>query len=333
MITRKDVAKRANVSITVVSRVMNNSGYVSGAKREAVLQAAEELKYRPNPVAASLKKGRTRQILFYRGNLSNIYHLELYRGMEDLAQEEGYIVFMAGDLHIARIRGMMMDGIILAFQAFVYSEYVRYIQKYRLPYVIIGYGEPMPKDMYSVSVDTRKGMKEVLAYLRAKGHRRIAYAGEDILRTAEPRNAAFRNIMGDYYGKELNRYLLGSARASKGNKAGDYYEIGEMAAEQFAERKLDATAVACFNDDVAVSFCRRARRLGYRIPKDISITGFDGLIMGEYCEPALTSLSLNTYEHGRACTRIILDMLEGKEPPHRHRIPTRLIERESVLAI
>jgi DNA-binding LacI/PurR family transcriptional regulator len=333
MVTRKDVAKLANVSITVVSRVINNSGYVSDAKREAVLQAAEELKYRPNPVAASLKKGRTRQILFYRGNLSNIYHLELYRGMEDLAQEEGYIVFMAGDLHIARIRGMMMDGIILAFQAFAYSEYVRYIQKYRLPYVIAGYGESIPKDVYSVMVDTRKGMKEILAYLQRKGHRRVAYAGEDLLRTVEPRNAAFRSIMGRYYGKELNRYLLGSSKSSKENKAEDYYEIGEMAAKQFAERKLDATAVACFNDDIAVSFCRRARRLGYRIPEDISITGFDGLIMGEYFEPALTSLSLNTYEHGGACTRNILDMIEGRQIPHIRQISTHLIERESVLSI
>jgi DNA-binding LacI/PurR family transcriptional regulator len=333
MVTRKDVAKLANVSITVVSRVINNSGYVSHVKREAVLQAVEELKYRPNPVAASLKNGKTRQILFYRGGLSNIYHLELYRGMEDRAQEAGYIVFMSGDLHIKQIQGMMMDGIILAFEAFVYSEYVRYIQKYRLPYVIVGYGESIPKDIYSVMVDTRKGMREILAYLRGKGHHRIAYAGENIPRTEEPRNATFRAVMGSYYGKKLDRYLLGSDKTSTGDKAGDYYQIGKIAAEQFVERRLDATAVACFNDDIAVSFCRRIRQLGYRIPEDISITGFDGLIMGEYQQPALTSLSLNTYEHGRACTRIILDMIEGKQPPHTRRISTQLIERESVLSI
>ncbi|MDR2070507.1 MAG: LacI family DNA-binding transcriptional regulator [Treponema sp.] len=69
MANRKDVAKRANVSITVVSRVMSKRGYVSKEKREAVLRAAEELNYRPSPVARSLQNGRTRQIFFYRGNL------------------------------------------------------------------------------------------------------------------------------------------------------------------------------------------------------------------------------------------------------------------------
>jgi DNA-binding LacI/PurR family transcriptional regulator len=75
MANRKDVALKANVSITVVSRVMSNMGYVSQEKREAVLRAAEELNYRPSPVARSLQNGQTRQILFYRGYISSAYYV------------------------------------------------------------------------------------------------------------------------------------------------------------------------------------------------------------------------------------------------------------------
>jgi DNA-binding LacI/PurR family transcriptional regulator len=329
MATRKDVAEQANVSISVVSRVMNDSGYVAKAKREAVLQAAEELNFRPDPVATSLKSGKTRQILFYRGALSNIYQLELYRGMEDRAQEAGYIVFMAGDLPIKQIQGMMIDGVILPIELSFNSGYIRYLQKYHLPHVLLGSGDAIPKNTYTVTVDTGVGMRKILSYLQSKGHRFIAYVGGHDIHSAEPRNIAFNEVMGSVYGNKLNHYMLGSSAF----KAGDYYRIGEQAANLFVERKLDATAVACFNDDIAISFCHGLRRLGYRIPEDLSVTGMDGLIMGEFSAPPLTSLSTNAYELGRACIQLILDILEGKQPAHEHHLPTLLIERESVLAI
>jgi DNA-binding LacI/PurR family transcriptional regulator len=70
--------------------------------------------------------------------------------------------------------------------------------------------------------------------------------------------------------------------------------------------------------------------LGRRIPEDISVTGFDGLALGEYMNPALTSMSLNPFEHGKKCAEVILDLLQGKKPGYSHRIDFSLVERESV---
>jgi DNA-binding LacI/PurR family transcriptional regulator len=334
MANRKDVAEKAKVSMTVVSRVMSNTGYVSKEKREAVLKAAEALNYRPSPVARSLKRGQTRQILFYRGDLSNTYYLELHRGMIDYAEKMGYLVYISGNLPIERIGSLMMDGIILPSEAYARPEYLGYLRKYRMPYVVIGYGDYIPKNIYSVTVDTGLATRELVAYLRGKGHRRIAFAsgyGHSNW-IVESRYAAFCAMMKPVYKNRLERYILSTHEMiQKVND--DLFRIGSMAADLSAERKLDATAVICFNDDVAAGFCHRTSRLGRRIPEDISVASFDGLTLGEYMIPPLTSMGLHPFEHGKKCVEVIVDMLQGKKPGYRHYIDFSLVERESVRTI
>ncbi|MDR2159835.1 MAG: LacI family transcriptional regulator [Treponema sp.] len=331
MANRKDVAEKAKVSMTVVSRVMNNTGYVSGEKREAVLKAAEALNYRPSPVARSLKRGQTRQILFYRGDLSNTYYIELHRGMIDYAEKMGYLVYISGNLPIERIGSLMMDGIILPSEAYARPEYLGYLRKYRMPYVVIGYGDYIPKNVYSVTVDTGLAMGEIMAYLKGKGHRRIAFANGHGYNNnlVESRYAAFRAMMEPVYKTRLEQYILSTPETIR-EANDDLYRIGSMAADLFVERKLDATAVVSFDDDVAAGFYHRIHRLGRRIPEDISVASFDGLASGEYMSPPLTSMGLNPFEHGKKCVEVIVAMLQGKKPGYRHRIGFSLVERESV---
>lgn len=191
MPNRKDVAEKAHVSITVVSRVMSNTGYVAKEKREAVLKAAEELNYRPSLVARSLQNGQTRQILFYRGGLSSAYFLELHRGMMDYAEKLGYLVCISGDLHIERIGELLMDGLILPSEVYACPEYLGYLHKYRMPYVVIGYGEYIPKNVFSVTVEIGLAMQKLVEYLRGRGHQRIAFTKGHNINPDEPRNIAF----------------------------------------------------------------------------------------------------------------------------------------------
>jgi DNA-binding LacI/PurR family transcriptional regulator len=333
MANRKDVALKANVSITVVSRVMSGTGYVSKEKREAVLQAAEELNYRPSPVARSLQNGRTRQILFYRGNLSGAYYLDLHRGMMDYAEKQGYLVCISGDLHIERIGEMLIDGLILPTETYARSEYLRYLRKYHIPYVVIGYGEHIPKNVYSVTVDTGLAMHELVEYLRERGHRRIALVNRVDFSPAVPRNNAFHSLMAETYHDRIEDYILNIPAGEYEAGSVGFYQIGRAAAEQFAQRRLDATAVICFNDEAAVGFYSRIVKLGYRIPEDLSIAGFDGLALGEYLSPALTSMSLKPFDHGQKCAEVILDILRGRKPGYKHNIDSFLIERESVISL
>jgi DNA-binding LacI/PurR family transcriptional regulator len=332
MANRKEVAEKARVSVTIVSRVMSNTGYVAKEKREAVLKAAEELNYRPSPVARSLQDGQTRQILFYRGPLSSAYYLELHRGMMDYAEKTGYLVCISGDLHMERIGDMMIDGLILPSEAYVHPKYLEYLRKYRMPYLVIGYGEYIPENIHAVSVDTGLAMRKLIRYLRKKGHRRIAFANGNEMRDVVPRDAVFRRLMGGIYGDKLEHYLLSTSKAIR-EAYDDFYKLGKLAAEEFVRRKLDVTAVICFNDDVAVGFYRRAGQLGYRIPEDLSVASFDGLALGAYLSPALTSMSLNTYEHGKKCAEVMVDLLQGKNPAYKHVIDPFLVRRESVRAL
>jgi DNA-binding LacI/PurR family transcriptional regulator len=331
MATRNDVAKQANVSTAVVSRVMSNTGYVSKDKRAAVLKAAESLNYRPSPVARSLQRGQTRQIIFYRGKLSNAYFLELHRGMIEYAEKMGYLVCISGTLPIERIGDMMMDGLILPSEFYAQRKYIQYFRKYRIPYLIVGYGDYIPKNIYCVTVDTGLAIEKAVNYLREKGHRRIAFASGHDVRFTSPRSRTFCTMMGAVYKDKLENYLLSSAEIVEPETVYDVFcRRGKIAAELFTQRKLDATAVVCFNDDVALGFCHRMARLGYRIPRDISVVGLDGLVTGEYMIPALTSMSLEPFEHGKECAKTMISLIEGVSSSYKHSIEPCLIERESV---
>lgn len=330
MPNRKDVAKKANVSTTVVSRVMSNTGYVSKEKREAVLQAAGELNYRPSPLARSLQNGRTRQILFYRGNISSAYYLELHRGMMEYAEKLGYLVCISGNLHIERVGELLMDGIILPTEAYARPEYLRYLYKYHMPYVVIGYGDYVPKNVYSVTVDTGLAMRELIAYLKERGHRRIAFVNGNNPYANEPRGMAFHAMMDGFYRERPEDYVINIKPSDQEVLPDDFYRIGYEAAEQFSRRKLAATAVICFNDETALGFYRRILQFGYRVPEELSLVSFDGLALGGYMTPALTSMNLHPFEHGKKCAEVILKLLSGKRPGYRHSIDFSLIERESV---
>jgi DNA-binding LacI/PurR family transcriptional regulator len=329
MVTRNDVAQQAGVSAAVVSRVMTNTGYVSKDKRAAVLKAVEELNYRPNSVARSLQRGQTRQILFYWGRLSNTYFLELHRGMMDYAEKEGYLVCISGALHIERIGELLMDGLILPTEAYAKPEYLRYLRKYNMPYVVIGYGENIPKNVYSVTVDTGLAMREMVEYLRQKGHRCIAFINRIDTNPGGPRSDAFHSMTAKTYRGRVEDYVLDIPVGEYGSGSVAFYLAGLAAAEQFVQRKLNATAVICFNDDVAVGFYGRIVKFGYRIPEDIAVAGFDGLALGEHLSPALTSMSLHPYEHGKKCAEVIMDILQGKKCGYKYGIDFSLIERES----
>jgi DNA-binding LacI/PurR family transcriptional regulator len=249
--------------------------------------------------------------------------------MIDYAEKQGYVVCISGALHIERIGELLMDGLILPTEAYAKPEYLKYLRKYNMPYVVIGYGEYIPKNVYSVTVDTGLAMREMVEYLRQKGHQRIAFVNRVDTNPSGPRNDVFHSLMTKTYRGRVEDYVLNIPASEYDSGSVVFYQIGYTAAEQFAQRKLNATAVICFNDDVAVGFYSRIVKFGYRIPEDIAVTGFDGLALGEYLRPSLTSMSLRPYEHGKKCVEVIMDIIQGKKCAYKYGIDFSLMERES----
>lgn len=176
MVTRKDIAERAGVSISVVSRALNNSGYVDAEKKRKILRIAKELDYYPNPVAMSLTSRRTKQILFYCRELENAFNIEMYEGMLEAANKRDYMVVVHGKLDFSSIRNTMVDGLILPHEG-VAELYLQDIGKnYHLPVVTASYGGfySFTKSIPMIESDLWEGTLTALQYLWDRGHRKIA---------------------------------------------------------------------------------------------------------------------------------------------------------------
>ena len=176
-VTRKDIARLAGVSVSVVSRALNNSGYVKKESKEKILQIAQELGYAPNPVAMSLQQRRTHQILYYCSDLHNAFNTDIYIGMMQEASKRNYMVVLNGDINFEQIHETMVDGLILQNESHA-EEYDRVCGKnYYLPTVSASYGKrpTLAHSIPFVEWDLYQAMEKAVSYLREKGHRKIAY--------------------------------------------------------------------------------------------------------------------------------------------------------------
>lgn len=335
MVTRKDVADRAHVSVTAVSRVLNNSGYVAKEKKEAVLKAAEDLGYRPNLIAMSLRRQRTGQILFYCRDLGNFFNIELYSGMMEYARRVGYMIVMSGTFDFEQINTMMIDGVILPNQEIANRYEKLGKQRSGLPVVAASYGVALvsQRDIPYIDCDVYVAMENALDYLNRKGHERIAFATPYTIfdPVGGGRHIAYLNRMRPIFGKDLEKYILdGYFKGGDAFQQEDFFTEGKHAASDFIRRGLDATAIVCFNDNLALGMLKQFQDMGVCVPEAVSIVGIDGTNIRRYVTPALTSVDLSTSRQGAECVRVLLDMIEGGHVRSVTSVPIGLIEGESV---
>lgn len=278
-ITRKDIAEKVGVSVSVVSRALNNSGYVKKEVKEQILKIAEEFHYAPNPYAMSLQKNQVRQILFYCKDLHNAFNIDLYMGMMKEASQRGYMVLMNGKFSFNQLRTAMVDGIILQNEISAVEFDQNCGKNYYLPAVMAGYGNKFQtkRRIPIVEWDTYEGMELAIHYLRQNGHEKIIYAGPYTYDCMNSRTAAWINLMHPVLGKKIKDYyfgichqeiqdnqkleeLLADYADTQFQYEEEFFMKGLIAAELFAEKKTDATAIICFNDELALtsSTCRNA---------------------------------------------------------------------------
>lgn len=335
--------------MSVVSRALNNSGYVDAKKRERILQIAEEMGYHPNPVAMSLMSQRTKQILFYCKELKNAFNIELYEGMLEAAQKQDYMMVINGSVDFQNVRSIMADGIVLPNEA-IAEMYLDGIGKnYYLPAVVASYGRQVTFSRAIPRVDCNlwKGAEKMLQYLWDRGHQKIAMVTSYDLDNDEARILVWKDFMKYELGDQMERYYFGINSRSlsmdqrvmdfpEEKRSGDlkipenFFEKGELGAEIFHERKTDATAVLCFNDEMALGFCKRLRKLGYRIPEDISVASFDGVYSRRYSDKNLTTLAMNPKKQGSKCVEVLLDMINGRKFKYVSDIRANILEGDTV---
>ena len=331
-VTRENVAREAGVSVAAVSRALNNSGYIKKDKKEHIIEVATRLGYNPNPVAMSLQRQRSRQFIFFRNDLTGAYYNQMYHGIVREAQKRNYSVLLDMQYDFEIIRSLMVDGVIFPSET-VAEEYAKSVGRtYHLPTVTISYeaactfSKPMP----CILLDDRKVIKVAIDYLESMGHRRIGMAVPFESGYARNRYNYWKDRMREELREGYMKYVIKVTDIHKpvndemenyltladGFEYYDLFEAGRKAARQYVALNNGATAVICFNDDMAHGMIQELEALGVKVPEDVSVMGVDGTYIRNHFTKKLTSVATYPDRMGAQCVDVLLDMLE--ERPYKY---------------
>ncbi|WP_203237129.1 LacI family DNA-binding transcriptional regulator [Streptomyces gilvosporeus] len=323
--TSRDVARAAGVSQAAVSLVLGDKwrGRVSESKAEAVRTAARELGYRPNLAARSLRMGRTRTALLVVPALTTEFFARVYTGAARTAADHGFgVVLYPSPEGIGPARdpfdsaAATLDGVIASSMA---ADALSALRTAGLPLVMLDSDPDDPRATATVNLDIADGARQLATHLTTLGHRRITHLAADVDSwTFALRSRAVTDALADVPGTHLRR---------------EPSALAVDAGLRAAHTALTApgprpTALLCDDDIIAAGACKAVRRLGLRIPEDISVTGFDDLALAVAVEPELTTVRLPAEDFGEAGMRALMAVLDGGRPPS-PTLPVELIARGS----
>lgn len=332
-VTLKDIAKAAGVHASTVSRALdpNRGTPISDDVVERVKQVAEQMGYRPNRVAYSLRTQKTMTIGVMIPDITNTIFPPIVRGIESAMEPAGYasiIVNTDGQkererrlLEILRERGV--DGIIHT-AALLDDPAIVDASKDGLPIVTLN-RKIDNAHIPSVINDESGGIQTVFDLLLRVGHRHIAHlAGPSGLSTGQLRREAF----------EAQALTAGWAPNAVSIEEAARFdeEEGRRCAREILERSPKTTAILCANDRLAIGALEHIRDAGLECPRDVSLTGFNDMPFIDRIPPGITTMRIQKFEAGRVAAEHLLKMMcgHGGSVPLETVLPVELVQRGSV---
>lgn len=333
----KDIAEKAGVSVSTVSRVINSpdGSFATAEVRDRVWQVIRETGYTPNNVARQLRMGETSKrsmptktiaCVFGRARTpaDNPFFSEVVRAIEQQALKMGYVVVAVYTLLdfqnkalLEKVASVSTDGVIVVGR---FDERMRAFFEHTYRYLVYTGLNAMDSDIDQVISDGYAAAEAAIRYLYSLGHRRIGYIGET---DEEVRYDSYRDTLRDL-GLTYDASLVCSCPLEK--KGGF-----EGASRMLANAKKKPTAVFCANDITAIAVIQCFMQAGLKVPEDISVMGIDNIDVAQYMNPMLTTVEVPKMELGKNAVRLLIDRIEnGKTIPMTIKLPYRLIVRESV---
>lgn len=327
MVTIKDVAREANVSVATVSRVLNGSGPVSAETQHRIREIAGRLRYVPHGGARSLITARTDTLGVLLPDLYGEFFSEVIRGMDDTAQRNGFHLLISrahADRHgietaIRAMRGRV-DGVI-AMSPDLDAESLLNLPS-TIPVVLLC-SVPRGKEIDSLTIQNCRGAREMVSHLVSLGHRRIAI----IKGSARNYDAAER-----LRGYRIALREAGIAPEKSLERAGNFTEAGGYAAAmELVAMKARPTAIFAANDSMAIGALSALRESGIEVPEDIAVAGFDDIPLARYMDPPLSSVHVPICELGAKAVDLLLNGITHKNDHVRRRehVATKLVIRRS----
>jgi LacI family transcriptional regulator len=332
-VTLKELAVRANVHPSTISRVANNDPglRIATATRSRVEALLRETGYQPNGIARGLKTRQTTVLAVVIPDVTNPFFAALFRGVEDAAAPRGFNVMLCNTdglperqrSHLQSLLARRVDGIILA-SSFLKDPSVHELRKQKCPYVLVNRFSDEGEDPF-VGSDDLLGAQLATTHLIELGHTRIGHlAGKSTVSTGRLRRRGYLAALANA-GLESDPRLI--------VEAGYTEESGAGAARRLLALPNPPTAIFAVTDMVALGTAEVARRMGFRVPEDLAIVGYNDIPLASRVNPGLTTMHVPIHEFGSVAARLLFDQIDSDEPTRRRvRFTPDLIVRESTVA-
>lgn len=322
----KDIAKAANVSYSTVSRALSDSPRVRPETKQRIQSIAAEMGYLPSAVARSLVTRRTNTIGVVVTSITDLFFAEVIHAIEETTLKHKYGLILANSggeserelAAIQTLRERRVDGIILV-SGYSKREDLRAEKGIDLPIVIIN-NVHQEHIGYSVEVDNVGGARDATQYLLDLGHRRIAHIAGPLREwDSVERQSGYEQAL-QAFRLAIDPVLI---------VRGDNRPRGGMeATQQLLGLPSPPTAIFCYNDVTALGAIRAAHAAGLRVPRDLSVIGFDDIDLSPYFEPPLTTVAQPKRQMGEKAVHMVLELLAGNAVEDCV-LPSRLIVRGS----
>lgn len=318
MVSIKDIAKKAGVSISTVSYALNGSSKVTDETRSKILAIAKELNYVPNAAARSLKKRESRIIGVFLTDFKGDVYGDLLDGMKEVCNAQGYdLIVCSGKQAHRMLPERMIDGAIILDHAFTNAELLKYAERNHK--IVVLDRELEHPNINQVLLDNKAGATLATEFLVEQGHKKIyIVTGPDDSFDSIQRMKAVKMVADRTEDVEWIEI------------PGDFKKSGgERAAERVIGEYTGPAAVFCLNDEMAIGFCNRLAETDYRIGEHVHLIGFDNIELTSYMQPRLATINYSKRKWGALASEQLIKILSGEEVEH-ERIYVTLIKGESV---
>ncbi len=310
-VTMADVAREAGVSLMTVSRVVNNKGEVSESTKQRILEVIERLGYRPSGIARSLATSRTGTIGLIVPDISNPFFADLAKGVEKVAYSEGYNVFLCSTEEDPRrelkvlesLAEYRVDGVLLCSSRLDEKHLVDALGFFYSAVLVNRALESEALSVGTVMVDDVHGGMIATHHLLDGGRQRVAFlAGPETSHSGRNRFKGYKRALQD----AGMPYVPDLVVHCDSNVNGGY-----QATKDLLSFHPEVDAIFCYNDLVAVGALRACEETGVKVPDDVSIVGFDDIMLAGLVTPSLTTCRVQREEVGERSAEMLLEQMGG----------------------
>ncbi len=335
-VTIKDIAKALGLSTSTVSRALRDSYEISPETKKNVIEYAQQINYRPNPIALSLKEKRSRSIGIIVCEIANSFFSQAINGIESIAYDKGYNVIIAQShesyereiLNLQYLASRSIDGLLISVSSETENlDHLINLHKRGFPIVFF---DRVVEDLatHKVGVDNYKGAYDATTELIKNGHQNIAMvAGSEFLSITKERVAGYHQALSDHHlpfdANQIEYCLHG----------GMLYEEVENALEKLLYHNNNKpTAVIASADKLTTNCLRYFKSKNLQVPSDIAMIGFSNLDLTDLLSPSLSVIRQPAFEIGQVAIELLIKQIENKRPTTEFEkiiLPPQMIIRES----